>query len=372
MNAETQEVIFTDRGVSTEVVVIRLSGDFLLAMPKGHVATQPQTNLSYIVFHLLNFHDFRAHKVSFATEDKDVGTGDRISLETNDWIVTVDSLPNTAHTIEELKSAGGYAITHVGKLSRTDQRAFTTEKARDLLSALHTLFSFVRGFWTPPVLSVGFNAQDERVWEEWSIRYTHRWQDSFTWFSERRAADILSSFFPGFLERWHDPVWCDALRQAIHLYVVSNTHAGGTTEGAIILTQSALELLSWVTLVEAKQSLTREGFNRLTAEDQIRLLLSQSRIPLEIPTELVELIKIAKEFNYMDGPDALTRIRNAYVHPGAKQRNRFSPTIFEAWNFSLWYLELALLHLCEYHGEYENRLKLQHWKGQTEQVPWNI
>ena len=44
---------------------------------------------------------------------------------------------------------------------------------------------------------------------------------------------------------------------------------------------------------------------------------------------------------------------------------------YEAWSLALWYLELLLLLLFEYQGQYSNRLKRDVYRGEeVERVPW--
>ena len=43
--------------------------------------------------------------------------------------------------------------------------------------------------------------------------------------------------------------------------------------------------------------------------------------------------------------------------------------VFQAWQLSLWYQELALLFLLDHQGEYRNRITAG-WLGQVETVPW--
>src|ERR1035437_8444321 len=82
----------------------------------------------------------------------------------------------------------------------------------------------------------------------------------------------------------------------------------------------------------------------MQAPDQLRLLLSMSSIPLEIPPRLTELQKAAKEFNWPDGPQAFVAIRNRLVHP-PKTKGRQGRTwpYFEAYVLGKWYLDLVNL-----------------------------
>jgi hypothetical protein len=85
--------------------------------------------------------------------------------------------------------------------------------------------------------------------------------------------------------------------------------------------------------------------------------------------ETPELAKLAKDFNWLDAPHALTEIRNSLVHPEHKRRGQLDSAYYEAWNFGLWYLTMGLLAVCEYSGTYGNRLK-KRIVGQVEEVPW--
>lgn len=46
--------------------------------------------------------------------------------------------------------------------------------------------------------------------------------------------------------------------------------------------------------------------------------------------------------------------------------------LLEAWQLAAWYLELAVVRLLGYEGEYVSRLRLEGWIGDTEIVPWSV
>jgi hypothetical protein len=58
------------------------------------------------------------------------------------------------------------------------------------------------------------------------------------------------------------------------------------------------------------------------------------------------------------------------VHPDNERRNLFTDLYVDAWRLGMWYLELAILRLCNYEGTYANRLADEHWVGEVEDVPW--
>ena len=159
----------------------------------------------------------------------------------------------------------------------------------------------------------------------------------------------------------------------IYWYLSSNCSTLGRGIGidaGIILTQAAIERFSFEYAVRYKRLIEAEGFKKLKASDKFRLLFSSLDIPIEIPSSLPEFQKLANQFNWLDAPQAITEVRNTLVHPENKRRGQFGKVLFSVWNLSQWYLELALLRICEYSGTYGNRLILQRWIGNVEPVPW--
>ena len=151
--------------------------------------------------------------------------------------------------------------------------------------------------------------------------------------------------------------------------------AGGV-EGALVLTQAALEMVSWHLLVEERKSCSVGGFRGLPAEDKIRFLLTHCGIPLLIPVGMSDLIAEGRKFNWDDGPAAITQIRNALAHGQPKQLEtelqRDHSIRYDAWCLGLWYLELSLLKLFGFEGKYFSRVKRESYSFQNiDTVPWS-
>ncbi|HOM97753.1 MAG TPA: hypothetical protein PLY41_05575, partial [Acetomicrobium sp.] len=228
--------------------------------------------------------------------------------------------------------------------------------------------SFAKGGWCEPICAVGFDASEMRVWESLSSpRDTtlsfHSWFDSHT-------GDQLTSLFPAFMKRWENEDWREALHEVIYWYLNANYSSRGIDAG-IILTQAAIERLSYEFAVKHRRLLTVEGFKDLRASDKFRLLFSSVGIPLDIPVDTSELQRLAgnTQMKWLDAPHALTEIRNSLVHPEHKRRGQLGSAYYEAWNFGLWCLEMGILAICGYSGTYGNRLK-HRYVGQIEDVPW--
>lgn len=315
-------------------------------------------DLAYVQFHLTNFHNFCGGKVAF---------------EARDWKITINQLETTGKSVESLKSQGGYAITHVGKIEQSSGEAFeANEECNKFLEGLAGFLSFVRGFRISPLLLVGYGKSDNRVWQKWNPADADSFRKVRSWFPTRDAQE-LAEVFPGFMNWWQD--WGESAELALHWYLESDAKAGAV-EGAIILEQTALELLAWVLFVEKECIVSKEGFDKLPASDRLRLLLSRFGISSDVPSSLTELTQFMKDKqnNWVDGPHALTDIRNGLIHPKKRQRILKSSPLarIEARELSRWYLELALLRLSNYQGTYFNNLLKREvdYSEKVEQVPW--
>lgn len=82
----------------------------------------------------------------------------------------------------------------------------------------------------------------------------------------------------------------------------------------------------------------------MEAHDKLRLLISQYRLPVEVPETLGLLQKIGREFK-LDGPGIVTEVRNSITHPNHKRASKYAEAIPEAWLLMLWYIELVFLSL---------------------------
>lgn len=347
----------TEIGVSVPAYVSHyqgLGGGTGKQVVSGHpckpVVIGSDQNLSSLLFHLSNFPFFNISNLWEEGENIEFwlpGQFDgQFVFQHGDWRVAMATLPSAWDIQEALQSKGGYGFTHVCKLERVDRSTFPANDARDCLDAFSHYLSFARGIWTVPMLLAGFDSTGNIVWEEWAEYQASSWQENYSWFSPD-CLNVVEAF-PGFMRRWQDRTWHDLVKKSIRWYVDSNSQDGGA-DGAIVLEQAALELLAWSLL--AGETLSHDSFQRLSAADRIRRLLSHFEIPLVIPKHMTSLTALATRRNWIDGPQAFTAIRNAIVHPPRSPQRALldSPLIInEAWNLGLQYLELVLLRFFDY------------------------
>lgn len=325
---------------------------------------------THLLFHIPNFPQYIGAFVARSEGSRRHLWAGRVVLEAAGWRVTLDSMSRLDVVEREISKSRGFGITHVGRLERMDGGAFGANDAIDILEKLSFFFSFVRGAWTSCLLPVAFGDDGQRRWAEWSAPRVAPGICT-SWFSLHHV-DSMANVFPGFLARTSNPIWWQAISLALNWYFECNT-PNGMIQTALILQQNALELLAWTLFVE-DGPVSEEGFDRMPASDRIRLMLDRARIPLSIPGDLGDLARLANSKCWSDGPQVIAEIRNALVHPKKQKRLGDLPehVLPDAWRLGVWYLELALLWLFNYAGEYQSRIEGPDLLAGTRRVPWAV
>lgn len=336
----------------------------------------PSTSIDRAIFHLMNWPNFwgpESYVLRTGTPPRqEAKVCGLFTLNVDGWKVTVAATDQTDSAVKSLDETGGFTITHVGSIQRTDGGQFSTEQLEETLTLLSYFFSFVFGRWSSPCLSIGFDASGTRVYEEWGVGRCaeNLWSGSGSWFDPHHS-EFFADALPGFWRLWSDKTWRRPMTKSIYWYMEANRAGSGLgVDSALLFTQAALELLSWTYCVLDRKMVSANAFKPrgLSAADKLRLLASSLGIPLEIPPELSAL-RAKPGTKWDDSMDAITDLRNGLVHPG-KEKTVPEGTYYDAWRLSMWYLDLILLRLCEYQGDYSNRLA-QRYVGQVVPVPWS-
>jgi hypothetical protein len=332
----------------------------------------PDTSINSVVFHVFNYEAFFGIRRSVERVGNASHAIHHTELKAAGWNIELKSMVATLDTLNTLRERGGYGLTHIGCLKKEDSSTFDGKTAEEMLTLLRFFLSFSKGMWCNPCLAVGFDDKENRVWEAWSSPQGY-WGTQVSWFDPNHCEQLVG-LFPGFMAKWEDENWQKALHEAIYWYLSSNCSTLGRgigVDAGIILTQAAIERLSFEYAVRDKRLVEEAGFKDLRASDKFRLLLSSLAIPIDIPASVPEMESLAIQFGWLDAPHAITDVRNSLVHPEHKRREQFDKAFYPAWNLGQWYLELALLRICEYSGTYSNRLVVDKWKGNVESVPWD-
>ncbi|WP_330203570.1 hypothetical protein [Cyanobacterium sp. Dongsha4] len=319
-------------------------------------------NLSSVTFHITNFFWFNISNIFDYEYDQN---GNEIEIQREGWLMfdgqfifdydnwhfVLATLDENGELEEKLEAQGGYGVTHICKLERSDEQAFNLDEANKMIDAFVYYLSFVRGIWVSPLLIYGWDAEGNKILEEWSTPKikADSWQSlSYCWTTSDTTEMVI--IFPKFMKKWEDENWKETIQNAIQWYVESYKHSNGYNT-SIILIQSALEKLAW-TYLKTNQCVNSEDFNGLKASGQIRLLLKFLNIPLEPVDKYLEINKKAKELNWMDSIKAITEIRNAIIHPPSKNNKNNKITseqiLTEVFQISHYYLQQCLLKIFEY------------------------
>ena len=336
------------RGATAKSSLVSISREFMSTNilkiegePINSITIGSSPEIVNLVFHIPNFLSF----------------GREIIMEAGGWAVKLKPVDNFRNLIGLLRSTGGFAITHVGCLQRSNTTPFPIVEGQEVLKLLFWFLSFVKGTDTSPLLSVGLDYGGRQVWEEWYLPRLSSWRENDNWFIESEP-ERLTELFPGFLRRWQDSVWRELITLVVDWYVQANT---SSPDRALVLAHTALELLGWVILVEENQILTPQGYKALWVSDVFRLLLSQFGISLIIPSTQKKLAGSTKAENWKDACHALSEIRNRIVHPKITHSGTSSnilrypiPVRFEAAQLAIWFIERILLNLFSYSGPQDN------------------
>ncbi len=375
-----KNITLTERGVSFEAFCVGFGGDnggaVFTPTKTPLVVTRPSSTIVTAKFHLFNAPKFYGPEnyVLLLGEPPNEGgvVCGCVTLKAAGWKITIAATQQTDEVTDALKSHGGHVITHMGQIEHEDGSEFSSDMLIGLLSALHQFLSFAFGRWAGIGLVIGFDVLGNKCFEEWGPRVTAdgHWRGSSSWFDIHHA-ELLSQAFPGFLALWANDLWKTPLLHALYWYLgACDRRVGIGPDSALIFAQAALEVLAWTHCILDKKILSSAAFRRrgLSAADKFRVLASSLGIPKAIPQQLSAL-HAKTQPKWTDALDAITGIRNSLVHPdatGTLPENSY----YEAWNLSLWYIEMALLRLFEHSGAYANRLLTRRSVGQIEPVPW--
>ena len=332
---------------------------------------QGERQAFYAKFFIPNFRYIIGRAIRYEKQNSVSNVNSRLSLSAKGWNITLDSLSNIKQLEEDLINSSGFAITHYGILEKNDGSLFDYQESKQIIDALKLYLSFVRGSFISPCGLIGFNADHNEIWKGWKSSPMFPYQHNISWVSQLETKTFEEPF-KGFADLYFDPEWFESLKRLIYIHVEAQ-HIAMSGEGAIILLQSALELLAYEILVEKNRVLSKTQFERSSNGERIKLLFDQLKIPLEISEHLEVLHKTAKEKNWL-APDVITKIRNPIVHPTKKNRmqfNNLSQEAYDVLHLCRWSLELCILKLCNYNGKYNNRLKRPQIPGDVDSVPWD-
>ena len=364
----TSEQRISFQGLSLKVVAAGRHGGpqgvrikWLPSNEPVQVVGDNHTKMQRVISHVFNLRLRGNMRSSFRDGDSWVGI-EHIDLDHERWRVRIRTLPSTRANQNAIRERGGHRLTHVVEVSRSDNQSFNGADAHEALEALRNLLGFAIGRPCDLTSPSGISQEGKVVWSRWSA--PRPWQGGALCWYGYNPPEALAELYSGFVTRWADRSWRETLATAIWWYVSANSSYGGLEQG-IVAVQIALEALSHRYCVTERRLVSEQGFNALRMADKARLLLSSLEIPTQIPCAAGSLTCERLRRKWEDGPHALADLRNGVVH-ARKNRGPVPGDVYmEAWLLAVWFLELAILALCGFHGQHWNRVTRE-----TELVPW--
>lgn len=340
-------------------------------MPRGYMFGSASDEVQMAEFHLVNGPNVVPPKPLRRADGSGAYRG-RFHLYGQIWKITLDAHPDISldDYVRHLAEQRAFGPTHIGLLERADGRLFDADFAREGLDLLFTTLSFCRGALTGPSLPMGIDEDGSARWLSLETLLADEWEGRFSW-CDRLMGSSIESVFARFEACWLDTFRREVLSRVVRYYVEANS---APVEKGLILGQAALELLSWAVLVELQGTQTRANLKGRAAKDNVRDLLRWAGINLDISDPRVAhkfagLMSAYPEAD-RDGPALTTWARNRIAHPERDVPSLQGAPLVNAWQLTLFYLELVILRFVEYHGVFSNRLTSQ-WTGEHERVPWD-
>jgi hypothetical protein len=311
LTAGVQESFSLDGDVRRTPALLRAQGEL------NTVGTTGEPRLKRILFHVPNLPEFAGKTVG----NHSAVRSSSCTLKNESWNVRLDARLDLPSLQRELSELGGYAVTHIGELTRRADHSFTAAEAIEFLESLYWYLSFVRGSWTAPMMCVG-EGSDGAAWRYFRTVNVEPWNEHPSW-CDRKSWPLAAKAFSEYARLWKNPVWNQGLKVVIAFYLAANRPR--PLETAIASAQSGLELLGWLRLVETgevdEDKWTSFGYS---GAEKIRRVLALARIDPAIPHEFRSLSRL--DALWEDGPAVVAGVRNQLVHP--RMRNgRLGPTL---------------------------------------------
>jgi hypothetical protein len=215
----------------------------------------------------------------------------------------------------------------------------------------------------------GCRGRRDVVWAEWGAPRLRTRTSSFRWCPPHKLDTALPVLSEGLTKFAGDPAMEKIIGRAVnHLLVACGDELIDTR---IPVLAAGLDLLAWGQLRRSGWSMRK--LKDLTAAQSTRHLLKWAGVPTAIPEGFPALPAKSDVLGPTDGPWYVAEVRNRLVHPPKRIDDPEWPDdsqLWAAWQLGTWYLELALLRVFGYRGEYQTRLELDRYVGHIVPVPW--
>ena len=157
----------TDRQAAATVNKVRLTGvpnpKFTASGTVDRFEFGTDRELKSVIFHIVNLRSYVGRPVRDLDGTMSVS---RAITEADGWLITIDSLHDDA-MYSDLKTSGVSRSPTSESLSGWAANCSQWKNRSQMFESLFRYLSFCRGCWVVPILTVGFDLNESRVWELW-------------------------------------------------------------------------------------------------------------------------------------------------------------------------------------------------------------
>lgn len=360
---------FMNRNINFNTLSVFFAGQ----MRGDAVSGDKAVEVDKILFSIPNFRAIgNSHVSKKAVNRSAIYHIKRNILQDDRYQIKIDSCINSEKRQKLLDEKGGYLIQYCAELTSL-KGSLGFNETKELLESLSDFLSFLNGKRTSSFFHKGIH-NNKTIWIDYSDYSVSSHKYVRSWVPRRNFVQI-DLLWKKFRNYWANPDSKDFFNSVIHWYIDANNHLG-SIEGAIIMSQAALELIYNWWIVEDKKMLTGKDSKDISAANKIRLLLSQLNVKPEIPLHFKSLKFFEKsEKEISDSCDAIVQLRNYIVHSQKEKRKKFKSlhqeTLYHALQLSLYYTELSILRILEYDGVFYSRIHNSIYEHDCiQRVPW--
>ncbi len=310
---------------------------------------KPSAPVNRVKFAIPNLKEFHGFNIQ---EDMKFYSG-RMEFQTPTYKLLIDKLPDYKERQNALKLSGGFHILYTGEINFT--KAKNLSEVRKEISLVNAFLSFVSGREVSCLFFTGL-VEDIEVWQDYSFYKNQSFRVSQSWSLGFIKGDSFKDLFNGMYRLWKEEK--NFITNSINWYIEANTRPL-KPDSSLIMTQTALELIyNWLIVENEKLIRGNDTFN-ISASNKIRLLLAKVSVSSKFHPNLHNLEDYAQKNNCPDAVEVIVRYRNSIVHSQKEKRKQaleLSPQFkYEAVQLSLYYIEISMLFILGYTGQFYNR-----------------
>lgn len=300
-----------------------------------------------------------------------------ITLQDREWTIQIREAPFHEESTKFLKAVGGFRITHIASMHKTDGSSFSIGEAKSKTNAVRLFLSFSNGAYVGVCRVRGTDDPSNTVWEEWDC-LPAAWSNGTgpdSWLRKNSTLNLdeiqaIQNVFPTLIDLIESD---DSIRKSIERYLTAN------------VSKPYIDVPSGRTMGEIAAAVLSPIPSNPWRE--VAATLKAAGVSLDIPTECPNLKRIyddnpkwerqrTERINQRGGsledepgPRTLREIRDHFEHPIRKVKGIDAEygglALYEAWHLGQWYIETAILERCGYKGERANRAKGRRWEPLT-------